>query len=109
MNRKDSTNPITRRSIVIGGTTLAGVAAMGIASAKQSNAQQSSPSGAPERSSARRFDGKVVLITGATSGIGRVTANAFAREGAQVMFCGRREQLGREVEAEIKKAGGEAR
>lgn len=108
--RKGSPNStITRRGIVIGGTTLVGVAAVGIASAKQSNAQQSSPTTSPERSSVRRFDGKVVLITGATSGIGRVTANAFAREGAKVMFCGRREQLGREVEAEIKKAGGEAR
>jgi NAD(P)-dependent dehydrogenase (short-subunit alcohol dehydrogenase family) len=51
----------------------------------------------------------VVLITGATSGIGRATANAFAMQGAKVMFCGRREALGAEVEAAIRKAGGEAR
>jgi len=51
----------------------------------------------------------VVLITGATSGIGRATARAFALEGATGMFCGRREGLGAEVEAEIRGAGGEAR
>jgi NAD(P)-dependent dehydrogenase (short-subunit alcohol dehydrogenase family) len=55
-----------------------------------------------------RFGGKVVLITGATSGIGEVTAKAFAREGAQVFFCGRRENLGQEVEAAIRDMGGEA-
>ncbi|KAB2343797.1 SDR family oxidoreductase [Actinomadura rudentiformis] len=57
---------------------------------------------------ARRFTGKVVIITGATSGIGAATARAFAAEGARVAFCGRREKLGRHVEATIRKAGGEA-
>jgi NAD(P)-dependent dehydrogenase (short-subunit alcohol dehydrogenase family) len=55
-----------------------------------------------------RFDRKVVLITGATSGIGEATARAFAAEGAKVYFCGRREQLGNQVAASIRGAGGEA-
>jgi len=57
---------------------------------------------------ARRFEGKVVAITGATSGIGRAAAVAFAAEGAKVGFCGRREHLGREVEGAIRSTGGEA-
>lgn len=56
----------------------------------------------------RRFAGKVVLITGATSGIGEATASAMAAEGARVFFCGRRVHLGRRVEANIRSAGGEA-
>jgi NAD(P)-dependent dehydrogenase (short-subunit alcohol dehydrogenase family) len=56
----------------------------------------------------KRFAGKVVLITGATSGIGRASALAFARQGAAVAFCGRREALGHEVEQEIKAGGGQA-
>jgi NAD(P)-dependent dehydrogenase (short-subunit alcohol dehydrogenase family) len=56
----------------------------------------------------RRFEGKIVAITGATSGIGRAAALAFAAEGGKVAFCGRRADLGRQVEREIKAAGGEA-
>jgi NAD(P)-dependent dehydrogenase (short-subunit alcohol dehydrogenase family) len=62
----------------------------------------------PAEMGRRRFDGKVVVITGATSGIGRAAAMAFAAEGGKVAFCGRREALGREVEAVIRRAGGEA-
>lgn len=36
----------------------------------------------------RRFDDKVVLISGATSGIGQATAQRLLSEGAQVVFCG---------------------
>ena len=40
------------------------------------------------------FDGKVALVTGATSGLGEATARLFAREGAHVVLAGRREDLG---------------
>lgn len=55
-----------------------------------------------------RYDlsGKVAMVTGGTTGIGRVSAVELARAGAKVVVTGRRENLGREVEAEIAQAGG---
>jgi NAD(P)-dependent dehydrogenase (short-subunit alcohol dehydrogenase family) len=55
----------------------------------------------------QRFRNKVVLITGATSGIGAAAAKMFAAEGGKVAFCGRREDRGAQVEREIKAQGGE--
>jgi NAD(P)-dependent dehydrogenase (short-subunit alcohol dehydrogenase family) len=50
-----------------------------------------------------RLDGKVTIVTGATSGIGRRTAEIFVQEGARVVATGRREELGRSLEASLGK------
>jgi len=55
-----------------------------------------------------RIDRKVVLVTGATSGIGRATALAFARERAKVVAAGRRQQEGEETIRLVRAEGGEA-
>jgi NAD(P)-dependent dehydrogenase (short-subunit alcohol dehydrogenase family) len=55
-----------------------------------------------------RFENRVVLITGGTSGIGRVTASMFAAEGARVAVCGRRDAEGQDTVREIEAAGGTA-
>jgi NAD(P)-dependent dehydrogenase (short-subunit alcohol dehydrogenase family) len=50
----------------------------------------------------------VVLITGALTGIGRVTALAFAKEGAHVVVSGRHDEEGKKLVAEMRKLGAEA-
>jgi len=55
----------------------------------------------------KRFEQKAVLVTGGTSGIGRASAVAFAREGARIVVAGRRVEEGHETIRLIKEAGGE--
>lgn len=50
------------------------------------------------------LDGKIVIITGGGTGIGKSTAIKFADEGATLVICGRREEKLRETEAEIGKS-----
>jgi NAD(P)-dependent dehydrogenase (short-subunit alcohol dehydrogenase family) len=54
------------------------------------------------------YTNKIVLVTGGTSGIGKITAIAFANAGAKVVLTGRREKEGAEVVAEINETGGTA-
>ncbi len=51
---------------------------------------------------------KVIIVTGATSGIGEATAREAAREGAKVVLAARREERGETIAREIREAGGEA-
>jgi len=54
------------------------------------------------------LEGKVALITGASSGIGKSTALLFAKEGAKVFLTDINEQDGKELAKKIKESGGEA-
>jgi NAD(P)-dependent dehydrogenase (short-subunit alcohol dehydrogenase family) len=55
-----------------------------------------------------RLKGRVAIITGANSGIGRATARVFAREGAKVVCCDIQETIAPRIDELIKGEGGEA-
>ena len=98
---------VSRRAWLVGGASAVTAGIAGLTAGIGVGAHEVPP--APRTSSSRqRFADKVVMITGATSGIGRAAAVAFAREGGRVAFCGRREALGREVEQQIRAAGSAA-
>ena len=53
------------------------------------------------------FENKVILITGATSGLGATAAVSLAAKGAKVVITGRREERGQAIVDQMKAAGGE--
>ena len=54
-----------------------------------------------------KLTGKVALVTGGSRGIGRAVALAYAREGAKIFICARREQELKATADEIRASGGE--
>jgi NAD(P)-dependent dehydrogenase (short-subunit alcohol dehydrogenase family) len=56
----------------------------------------------------KSFENKVIIVTGAGSGIGRATALAFAQEGAKVVVSDFHEQEGQETVSQIRSLGAEA-
>ncbi len=51
------------------------------------------------------LEGKVALITGASQGLGRALAFAFAKEGASLVICSRREEAIRPMDEELEREG----
>jgi NAD(P)-dependent dehydrogenase (short-subunit alcohol dehydrogenase family) len=106
-DNQDSTAPAgVKRRHVVGGAALGLVAgaigglAGGVALGQAATLPQQKPSGK------RRFENKVVLVTGGTSGIGRAASLMFAAEGGRVAFCGRNIERGKQVQDQIRETGG---
>lgn len=68
--------------------------------------RQSKETKADVTGTSRRLKGATVVVTGASSGIGKATALAFAREGAYVVVAARRSRALDHVVQEIEKSGG---
>ena len=54
------------------------------------------------------FEGKVVLVTGSTTGIGEACARAFSAAGASIMITGRNAERGERVRDDLLRQGGAA-
>lgn len=105
------TTDTTRRGFLkLGATGLAGLALFGAGGVANTLANTLNPAEPPTgpANPDGRFAGQVVLITGATSGIGEATARTFAHEGATVHFCGRRSTLGNRIAKSINDNNGVA-
>lgn len=76
---------VSRRRVLLGGVGVAGAAAVGVARSEPAIAQQMQALPDVQRTGSGRLSGKVAMITGAGRGIGRTTAVAFAREGADIL------------------------
>ena len=103
VDRQDAPSEPSRRALLRVAVAAGAVATGGAAMANSLN-----PAGERTEMNANgRFAGKVIAVTGGNSGIGAATVRAFALEGARVMFCARRDALGRQLEAEIRGLGGD--